>query len=134
MNPKELENLTKSIGLNGEVGECILGALYATFRNSPNHCVTLVYMPGGNDKYVYIADKLEWYKYQGNMEEPVYLIRCKDLEKFNITNMTAIYPKYKMTDDEQIKLAIGNLAKELKSIQCEIKKHQMGVDFNGVKI
>lgn len=134
MNPKELENLTKSIGLNGEVGECILGALYATFRNSPYHCVTLVYMPGGTDKYVYIADKLEWYMYQGNMEEPVYLIRCKDLEKFNITNMTAIYPKYKMTDDEQIKQAIGNLAKELKSIQCEIKKHQMGVDFNGVKI
>ena len=48
--------------------------------------------------------------------------------------MTAIYPKYKMTDDEQIKQAIGNLAKELKSIQCEIKKHQMGVDFNVVKI
>ena len=134
MNPTELENLTKSIGLNGEVGECVLGALYATLRNSPYHWVTLVYMPGGCDKYVYIADKLEWYLYKGNMEEPVYLIRYKDLEKFNITNMTAIYPKYKMTDDEQIKQAIGNLAKELKSIQCEIKKHQMGVDFNGVKI
>ena len=134
MKPKELENLTKSIGLNGEVDECVLGSLYATFRNSPYHCVTLVYMPGGKDKNVYIADKLEWYLYQGNLKEPLYLIRYKDLEKFSITNMTTIYPKYKMTDDEQIKLAIGNLAKELKSIQCEIKKHQMGVDFNGVKI
>ena len=134
MKPKELENLTKSIGLNGEVDDCVLGSLYATYRNSPYHCVTLVYMPGGKDKNVYIADKLEWYLYQGNLKEPLYLIRYKYLEKFNITNMTMIYPKYKMTDDEQIKLALGNLAKELKSIQCEIKKHQMGVDFNGSKI
>lgn len=129
MKPKELEKLTKSIGLNGEVDECVLGSLYASFKNSPHHCTTLVYMPGGYDKYVYIADKLEWYLYQGNMNEPLYLIRYKDLEKFNMTNMTKLYPKYKMTDDEQIKQAIGNLARELKRIQCDIKKHQMGMDF-----
>lgn len=126
MKPKELEKLTKSIGLIGEVDECVFGSLYASYRCSPYHCISLVYMPGGTDKNVYIADKLEWYVCEKQNKQIYYI---KSPKHDNNRNMTKLYPKYKMTDDEQIKQAIGNLAKELKRIQCDIKKHQMGMDF-----
>lgn len=126
MKPKELEKLTKSIGLFGEVDECVLGSLYAAYRCNPYNCISLVYMPGGTDKNVYIADKLEWYECE-KQNKHIYYIKPPNRDKTR--NMTKLYPKYKMTDDEQIKQAIGNLARELKRIQCDIKKHQIGLDF-----
>lgn len=131
MTQAELVTLCKSLGFCGEPDRCVKGSYYANLNPEKYTGPTLIYQPV-EDTSVYISPTIhiakrphffggifKLYAYEGvkNSESRSYSMREK-------------YPKYDLSDDEQIKKALVELQKQWKSEMNKIREEEIQGDFN----
>ena len=131
MTQAELVTLCKSLGFCGEPDRCVKGSYYANLNPEKYTGPTLIYQPV-EDPNVYICPRIhimkkphffcgihKLYAYEG-VKEP----------KSETYSMKEKYPKYNLSDDEQIKKALVDLQKQWKSELNKIREKEIQGDFN----
>lgn len=130
MTQAELVTLCKSLGFCGEPDRCVRGSYYANLNPEIYTGPTLIYQPV-EDPNVYICPRIriskrphflggifKTYAYEGvkNPSEVSYSMKIK-------------YPKYNLSDDEQIKKALFDLQKQWKNELNRIREEEIKGDF-----
>lgn len=129
MTIKELEEFCHQQNFNGRTDEIVIGALYMDLDRKLYSGPTVIYCPP-KDKYVYITPKLtievdtsvysnKYYRY-----ETVFRF-----ERGYVSDMTVIYKKYSMSDDNAVKNAILKLKEKWKNELNKLKIADIEKDF-----
>ena len=129
MTIKELEEFCHQQDFNGRIGEIVINALYIDLDRKLYSGPTVIYCPP-KCKYVYITPKLtievdtsvysnKYYRYE---TVPRY-------ERGYVSDMTVIYKKYSMSDDNAVKNAILKLKEKWKNELNKLKIADIEKDF-----
>ena len=130
MTQAELVTLCKSLGFCGEPGECVIGSYYANLNNEVYTGPTLIYQPV-EDSNVYICPEIHIAKrphFFGGIYK-LYVYEGVNDTSAETYSMKEKYPKYALSDDEQIKKALFDLQKQWKSEMNKIREEEIKGDF-----
>ena len=130
MTQAELVTLCKSLGFCGEPGECVIGSYYANLNNEVYTGPTLIYQPV-EDSNVYICPEIHIAKrphFFGGIYK-LYVYEVVNDTSAETYSMKEKYPKYALSDDEQIKKALFDLQKQWKSEMNKIREEEIKGDF-----
>lgn len=130
MTQAELVTLCKSLGFCGEPDRCVRGSYYANLNPEKYTGPTLIYQPV-DDTNVYISPRVHIMKkphfYAGIHKIYAYeVVKDPSSEPYS---MKEKYPKYDLSDDEQIKKALVDLQKQWKSELNKIREDEIKGDF-----
>lgn len=119
MTIKELETLCHQLEFTGNIGDCVINALYCELDQNIYSGPTLIYCPPEH-KYVYISPEIEITK----CKKGFYY---KSVPRELGTTMPEIYTKCELKDDETIIKALTNLKKlwkeQLNNLRLKDIKH-----------
>lgn len=131
----ELEQFCHELGFFGEVGDCVTDALYADLGKEKFGGPTLIYCPP-EQKYVYISPKLKIGKTsdRGYIPNPyigrkIYYYEGVHVERGESSDMTTIYPRYKLSDTDAVKNALVELKRKWKEEMNKLKVKEIDKDF-----
>ena len=130
MTQAELVTLCKSLGFCGEPGRCVKGSYYANLNPEKYTGPTLIYQPVEDTK-VYIGPRVHI------MKKPhifcgihkIYAYEGVKDPSSELYSMKEKYPKYDLSNDEQIKKALVDLQKQWKSELNKIREEEIKGDF-----
>lgn len=129
MTIKELEEFCHQQNFNGRTGEIVIGALYMDLDRILYSGPTVIYCPP-KYKYVYITPKLtievNTYVYSNKYYRYETVLRS---ESGYVPDMTVIYKKYSMSDDNAVKNAILKLKEKWKNELNKLKIADIEKDF-----
>lgn len=131
MTQSELVTLCKSLGFCGEPDRCVRGSYYANLNPEKYTGPTLIYQPV-EDHSVYISPSVHITK-KPHFFCGIYKMYAYEGVKDNVAgtySMKEKYPKYDLSDDEQIKKALADLQKQWKSELNKIREEELEGDFN----
>lgn len=128
MTIKELEEFCHQQDFDGRTGEIVNGALYMDLERKLYSGPTVIYCPP-KSKYVYITPKLtieiDTYVYSNKY----YRYTTVPIDESGISDMTIIYKKYSMFDDNAVKNAILKLKEKWKNELNKLKIANIEKDF-----
>lgn len=129
MTIKELEEFCHQQDFNGRIGEVVIDGLYIDLDRKLYSGPTVIYCPP-KSKYVYITPKLTI-----EVDTSVYSNKYYRYETFlrsesgYVPDMTVIYKKYSMSDDNAVKNAILKLKEKWKNELNKLKIADIEKDF-----
>ena len=129
MTQAELHEFCKSLGFCGEPSRCVRGSYYANLNPEIYTGPTLIYQPV-EDPSVYICPVIHITKrphFFGGIFKTYAYDGVKDPNAS--FSMKIKYPKYDLSDDEQIKKALVDLQKQWKSELHKIREEEIKGDF-----
>lgn len=131
MTQAELVTLCKSLGFCGEPDRCVKGSYYADLNHEKYTGPTLIYQPV-EDPNVYICPVIHIAKrphFFGGLFK-LYAYEGVNDPSVAVYSMREKYPRYSLSDDEQIKKALFDLQKQWKSELNRIREEEIEGDFN----
>jgi len=129
MTIKELEEFCHQQDFNGRIGEVVIDGLYMDLDRKLYLGPTVIYCPP-KSKYVYITPKLTI-----EVDTSVYSNKYYRYETFHrsesgyVSDMTVIYKKYSLSDDNAVKNAILKLKEKWKNELNKLKIADIEKDF-----
>ena len=130
MTQAELVTLCKSLGFWGEPDRCVIGSYYANLNPEKYTGPTLIYQPV-DDPSVYISPRIHIMKkphFEAGYHK-IYAYEGVNDTSAETYSMKEKYPKYALSDDEQIKNALFDLQKQWKSEMNKIREEEIKEDF-----
>lgn len=128
MTIKELEEFCHQQDFDGRISEVVTGALYMDLDRKLYSGPTVIYCPP-KSKYVYITPKLtievDTYVYSNKY----YRYETVPRYESKISDMTVIYKKYSLSDDNAVKNAILKLKEKWKKELNKLKIAYIEKDF-----
>lgn len=128
MTIKELEEFCHQQDFAGRIGEVVIGALYMDLDRKLYSGPTVIYCPP-KCKYVYITPKLTIEVDTNVYSNKYYRYETVPRSESEISDMTFIYKKYSLSDDNAVKNAILKLKEKWKNELNKLKIAYIEKDF-----
>ena len=128
MTIKELEEFCHQQNFAGRISEIVIDALYMDLDRKLYSCPTVIYCPP-KSKYVYITPKLTIEIDTSFYSNKYYRYETVPRERGTVSDMTVIYKKYSLSDDNAVKNAILKLKEKWKNELNKLKIANIEKDF-----